>query len=189
MRRRLTLLLFGLAATLAVYLPAASQADAKTFYWISHGGPADPVWTYFLARRQAVGQGHRQHRQHLVPHRRRALAAGGRARGHRRQGRRHRHHAAPIRAAWSRWSRRPTPPASRSSTSTRPTRRPSFDAYVGGDLRRRRQALGAVPGRQGPGEAGRLRLDAGRGARRHLRRAGGGRHRRASSSRSASPGR
>ena len=49
MRRRLTLLLFGLAATLAVYLPAASQADAKTFYWISHGSPADPVWTYFLA--------------------------------------------------------------------------------------------------------------------------------------------
>jgi simple sugar transport system substrate-binding protein len=22
---------------------------AKTFYWISHGSPADPVWTYFLA--------------------------------------------------------------------------------------------------------------------------------------------
>src|SRR5262249_13781842 len=49
MRRRLALLLFGLAATLAVYLPAASQADAKTYYWISHGSPADPVWTYFLA--------------------------------------------------------------------------------------------------------------------------------------------
>ena len=49
MRRRLTLLLLGLAATLAVYLPAASQADAKTYYWISHGSPADPVWTYFLA--------------------------------------------------------------------------------------------------------------------------------------------
>ena len=49
MRRRLTLLLFGLAATLAVYLPTASQADAKTYYWISHGSPADPVWTYFLA--------------------------------------------------------------------------------------------------------------------------------------------
>jgi simple sugar transport system substrate-binding protein len=49
MRRRLTLLLFGLAATLAVYLPMASQVDAKTYYWISHGSPADPVWTYFLA--------------------------------------------------------------------------------------------------------------------------------------------
>ena len=28
-------------------LPLAAQA--KTFFWISHGSPADPVWTYFLA--------------------------------------------------------------------------------------------------------------------------------------------
>ena len=34
-------------AALALTLPVAAQA--KTFYWISHGGPADPVWTYFLA--------------------------------------------------------------------------------------------------------------------------------------------
>jgi simple sugar transport system substrate-binding protein len=34
-------------AFLSVAIPAASQA--KTFYWISHGSPADPVWTYFLA--------------------------------------------------------------------------------------------------------------------------------------------
>ena len=27
----------------------ASLTEAKTFYWISHGSPADPVWTYFLA--------------------------------------------------------------------------------------------------------------------------------------------
>ncbi|WP_448954768.1 substrate-binding domain-containing protein [Labrys neptuniae] len=33
---------------LALSLPTA-QAASKTFYWISHGGPADPVWTYFLA--------------------------------------------------------------------------------------------------------------------------------------------
>ena len=32
---------------LALALPLAAQA--KTFYWISHGSPADPVWTYFLA--------------------------------------------------------------------------------------------------------------------------------------------
>ena len=31
---------------IALALPVAAQA--KTFYWISHGGPADPVWTYFL---------------------------------------------------------------------------------------------------------------------------------------------
>jgi simple sugar transport system substrate-binding protein len=49
MRRRLALCLFGLAATLAVYLPTPSQAAGKTYYWISHGSPADPVWTYFLA--------------------------------------------------------------------------------------------------------------------------------------------
>ena len=28
---------------------SAPLAEAKTFYWISHGSPADPVWTYFLA--------------------------------------------------------------------------------------------------------------------------------------------
>ncbi|MGN8119002.1 substrate-binding domain-containing protein [Labrys sp. 22185] len=33
---------------LAASLPMAHAAP-KTFYWISHGGPADPVWTYFLA--------------------------------------------------------------------------------------------------------------------------------------------
>lgn len=27
--------------------PALAQ-DAKTYYWVSHGSPADPVWTYFL---------------------------------------------------------------------------------------------------------------------------------------------
>jgi simple sugar transport system substrate-binding protein len=35
------------AATLALATPAL--AAGKTFYWISHGGPADPVWTYVLA--------------------------------------------------------------------------------------------------------------------------------------------
>jgi simple sugar transport system substrate-binding protein len=44
MLKHLKLLVVG--AALAVALPAMAQA--KTFYWISHGGPADPVWTYFL---------------------------------------------------------------------------------------------------------------------------------------------
>ena len=30
-------------------LVAPLIAEAKTFYWISHGSPADPAWTYFLA--------------------------------------------------------------------------------------------------------------------------------------------
>lgn len=34
-------------ALLALAMPLAAQA--KTYFWISHGSPADPVWTYFLA--------------------------------------------------------------------------------------------------------------------------------------------
>ncbi|KAB2867687.1 MAG: substrate-binding domain-containing protein, partial [Bauldia sp.] len=45
MLRKLKLLGAGLLLALAI--PAG--AEAKTFYWISHGSPADPVWTYFLA--------------------------------------------------------------------------------------------------------------------------------------------
>ena len=45
MLRKLTVLVCG--ALLAFAPPLAAQA--KTFYWISHGSPADPVWTYFLA--------------------------------------------------------------------------------------------------------------------------------------------
>jgi simple sugar transport system substrate-binding protein len=44
MLKHLKLLVAG--AAIAMALPA--MAEAKTFYWISHGGPADPVWTYFL---------------------------------------------------------------------------------------------------------------------------------------------
>ncbi len=39
----LTTALVTLAASGTIAL-----AEGKTFYWISHGGPADPVWTYFL---------------------------------------------------------------------------------------------------------------------------------------------
>lgn len=38
----------GAAAALALTAGGAAAQDAKTFYWISHGAPADPVWTYFL---------------------------------------------------------------------------------------------------------------------------------------------
>ncbi|MBN1965105.1 MAG: substrate-binding domain-containing protein, partial [Anaerolineae bacterium] len=33
---------------LVVSLPATAQEGPRVFYWISHGDPADPVWTYFL---------------------------------------------------------------------------------------------------------------------------------------------
>jgi simple sugar transport system substrate-binding protein len=45
MLRRLQILI----ASLALAFAAPMAVHAKTIYWISHGGPADPVWTYFLA--------------------------------------------------------------------------------------------------------------------------------------------
>lgn len=49
MTNRLTRLVT--AAVLAAALPVSAvwAENGKTFYWISHGSPADPVWTYFLA--------------------------------------------------------------------------------------------------------------------------------------------
>ena len=44
------------SALLALSPLASDQAEAKTFYWISHGSPADPVWTYFLAGAQQWSQ-------------------------------------------------------------------------------------------------------------------------------------
>lgn len=47
----------GTVATLVVTSGAAfAQDEAKTFYWVSHGGPADPVWTYFLQGAEAWGK-------------------------------------------------------------------------------------------------------------------------------------
>lgn len=44
-----SLLVASLLVVVALPLFGASaQDDAKVFYWISHGAPADPVWTYFL---------------------------------------------------------------------------------------------------------------------------------------------
>ena len=50
MIKKSALVAFGGSLLLAAALPmaAAAQDEDKTFYWISHGDPADPVWTYFL---------------------------------------------------------------------------------------------------------------------------------------------
>ena len=48
MLKRLIILASGLLLALSVSAPAMAQ-NGKTFYWISHGSPTDPVWTYFLA--------------------------------------------------------------------------------------------------------------------------------------------
>ena len=49
----------GAALVLSTGLSVA-QENSRTFYWISHGGPADPVWTYFLqgAEQWAEDTGH-----------------------------------------------------------------------------------------------------------------------------------
>lgn len=48
MIRKLAHLAFGLVLGLTA-MAATAHAAGKTFFWISHGSPADPVWTYFLA--------------------------------------------------------------------------------------------------------------------------------------------
>ena len=50
MIKKRSLVALGGSLLLAAALPmaAAAQSEAKTFYWVSHGDPADPVWTYFL---------------------------------------------------------------------------------------------------------------------------------------------
>ena len=48
MKRTLVQLAMGLMVALAAMVSTA-HAAGKTYFWISHGGPADPVWTYFLA--------------------------------------------------------------------------------------------------------------------------------------------
>ena len=46
-----------LGATAALALTAGlAAAEGKTFYWVSHGGPADPVWTYFLQGAEAYAK-------------------------------------------------------------------------------------------------------------------------------------
>lgn len=51
----------GAGAAMALVLGASGAwaQDARTFYWVSHGSPADPVWTYFLqgAERWAADTG------------------------------------------------------------------------------------------------------------------------------------
>ncbi len=43
-----TIRLATTAVFLAVGLSAGAAHAEKTFFWVSHGSPADPVWTYFL---------------------------------------------------------------------------------------------------------------------------------------------
>lgn len=42
------MVLLALLLALIVPMSVSAQDEARVFYWISHGAPADPVWTYFL---------------------------------------------------------------------------------------------------------------------------------------------
>ncbi|MCA0458402.1 MAG: substrate-binding domain-containing protein [Chloroflexi bacterium] len=48
MFKKLSFLLVAVIAVIAISFASTAQ-DKKVFYWVSHGSPADPVWTYFLA--------------------------------------------------------------------------------------------------------------------------------------------
>jgi len=56
MLKRLVILASGALLALSVAAPALAQDANKTFYWISHGSPADPVWTYFLQGAEQWGK-------------------------------------------------------------------------------------------------------------------------------------
>jgi simple sugar transport system substrate-binding protein len=62
MFKKLALFLLVIGVVLALSLPlfGAAQDEPKVFYWISHGAPTDPVWTYFLqgAEQWAADTGH-----------------------------------------------------------------------------------------------------------------------------------
>lgn len=47
MLRRVFMTMTVAAGALAASVGGA-MAEGQTYFWISHGGPADPVWTYFL---------------------------------------------------------------------------------------------------------------------------------------------
>jgi simple sugar transport system substrate-binding protein len=48
MLKKLAAMMLVALVVLTASLPLAAQDDAPVLYWISHGDPADPVWTYFL---------------------------------------------------------------------------------------------------------------------------------------------
>jgi len=48
MIKRLPLLLIVAALFLSLSGFASAQQSKKIYYWVSHGAPTDPVWTYFL---------------------------------------------------------------------------------------------------------------------------------------------
>ena len=48
MSKRILSTIILLTLLMSVLIPVQAEDDGAVFYWISHGDPADPVWTYFL---------------------------------------------------------------------------------------------------------------------------------------------
>ena len=170
-------------ALFALSLPLAVQA--KTFVLDLARIARRSGLDLFSRWREHVGEGHRPNRQDVVPQRRRALAAGGDPRRHRREGRRHRHHE-----PRSRQPRRRRQGSARGRHPGHQLQHARPESELHGLRRRRpsrrRKGLGAISRRSQAGEVRRLRLDAGRGSGRELWRRGEEGHRRASSGRSTS---
>jgi simple sugar transport system substrate-binding protein len=56
MMKRRRLLAGAAILPVAAALPAVAHDKVKTYYWVSHGSPADPVWTYFLQGAKIWGE-------------------------------------------------------------------------------------------------------------------------------------
>src|SRR5258708_620217 len=56
MSKKFSLLLLVAAMFLALSGSARAQQAKKVYYWVSHGAPTDPVWTYFLKGAQQWAQ-------------------------------------------------------------------------------------------------------------------------------------
>src|SRR5438874_4506958 len=56
MIKRLPLLLIIAALFLTLTGAASARQTKKVYYWVSHGAPTDPVWTYFLKGAQQWAQ-------------------------------------------------------------------------------------------------------------------------------------
>ena len=174
-RRSFAALAAGLLLALALPFSAVAQGG-KTFYWVSHGDPADPVWTYFLdgANQWATDTGNTVNtsfhsgdvptQQEAV---RAAIAAGADGIVT----------SSPDPGSLVEVAAEANAAGIPIININTPDPTATFDAYVGTNNVEvgRRWAQYLVDG--GQVEARRLRLDAGRGPRRHLRRPGGGGHR------------
>jgi simple sugar transport system substrate-binding protein len=56
MLKRVFLLMLGVVVPLSAPFVGSAQDAKRVFYWVSHGAPTDPVWTYFLQGAEQWGK-------------------------------------------------------------------------------------------------------------------------------------